>query len=148
MNQVASNNFSHSRTLLQYALEMAKTTVLKRAWIVAVLAYSVARTLVVWKIFQKYGVNQYLYLIIDIFCAYWYAIFSTRLVIETSKTHYKRLFKYLSLTLIFNFIPDLYVLATAKEVPGFIFKSYIQIIVLLAVVGLFSLYREIQNRRK
>ena len=127
---------------------MAKTTVLKRAWITAVLAYSVARTLIIWKIFQKYGVNQYLYLIIDIFCAYWYAIFSTKLVIETSKTHYKNLLKYLSLALIFNFIPDLYVLATAKEVPSFIFKSYIQIIVLLATVGLFSLFREIQNRRK
>jgi hypothetical protein len=127
---------------------MAKTTVLKRAWIVAVLAYSVARTLVIWKIFQKYGVNQYLYLIIDIFCAYWYAIFSTKLVIETSKTHYKKLFKYLSLTLIFNFIPDLYVLATAKEVPSFIFKSYIQIIAILAIIGLFTLFREIQNRRK
>lgn len=127
---------------------MAKTTVLKNAWITAVLAYSVVRTLVIWKIFQKYGVNQYLYLIIDIVCAYWYAIFSTKLVIETSKTHYKNLLKYLSLTLIFNFIPDLYVLATAKEVPSFIFKSYIQIIVLLAIIGLFSLFREIQNRRK
>jgi uncharacterized membrane protein len=127
---------------------MAKTTVLKRAWITAVLAYSVVRTLVIWKIFQKYGVNQYLYLIIDIFCAYWYAIFSTKLVIETSKTHYKNLLKYLLLTLVFNFIPDLYVLATAKEVPSFIFKSYIQIIVLLAIIGLFSLFREVQNRRK
>jgi hypothetical protein len=127
---------------------MAKTTVLKRAWIVAVLAYSVARTLVIWKIFQKYGVNQYFYLIVDIFCAYWYAIFSTKLVIETSKTHYKKLFKYLSLTLVFNFIPDLYVLATAKEVPSFIFKSYIQIILILAIIGLFSLFREVQKRRK
>lgn len=127
---------------------MAKSTVLKRAWIIAVLAYSVARTLVIWKVFQKYGVNQYLYLIIDIFCAYWYAIFSTKLLIETNKTHYKKLLKYLSLTLLFNFIPDLYVLATAKEVPSFVFKSYIQIIVILAIIGVFSLVREIQNRHK
>jgi hypothetical protein len=127
---------------------MVKTTVLKRAWIFAVLVYSVARTLVIWKIFQEYGVNQYLYLIIDVFCAYWYAIFSTKLVIETSKTHYKKLLKYLSLTLFFNFVPDLYVLATAKEVPSFIFKSYIQIILILAIIGLFSLFREVQKRRK
>ena len=127
---------------------MSKSSVIKRAWIATVLSYAVVRTVLIWKIFQKYGVNQYLYLAIDLISAYFYAIYSTKLVVEASKTHYKKLIKYLALTLIFNFIPDLYVLTTASEVPKFIIRSFIEIILIFAGITLFTLYKEIEKRRK
>ena len=85
---------------------MAKRVTLKRAWLVSVLAYSLIRTLIIWKIFQKYGVNQYVYLVIDLICAFFFAKYSTKVVLEANQTHYKNLLKNLFLTLIFNFIPD------------------------------------------
>ena len=126
---------------------MAKQITLKRAWITAVLIYSVIRTLVIWKIFAKYGVNQYFYLFIDVVSAYFFAIYSAKLIIEASRTHYRALFKFLALTLLFNFIPDIYVLANANEVPTFILQSFIKVILILAAVSAFSIYREIKKRR-
>lgn len=124
---------------------MAKTLSLKQAWISAVMAYTLIRTILIWKIFAKYGVNQYFYLAIDLICSYFYAIYSTRLVIETNQTHYKKLIRYLLLTLIFNFIPDVYVLLNAKEVPNFILHSFLKIIIILALVAALGIYREIRK---
>lgn len=126
---------------------MAKRVTLKRAWLVSVLAYSLIRTLIIWKIFQKYGVNQYVYLAIDLICAFYFAKFSTKVVLEAKQTHYKNLFKNLFLTLIFNFIPDIYVLVAAKEVPKFLYESFIQVILILAGVSAFTLYRSYKQRK-
>lgn len=125
---------------------MTESRLLKQAWIAAVMAYSLIRTVLIWKIFAKYGVNQYLYLTIDLICSYFYAIYSTKLVIETSRTHYRKLLKYLSLTLIFNFLPDFYVLLNAKEVPNFIIQSFIKVIIILGLVAALGIYREIRKR--
>lgn len=126
---------------------MSKSSYLKGAWITTVLLYSLIRTLFIWKIFEKYGVNQYIYLIIDLISSLFYAYFSTKLIVETSRTHYKQLFKYLLLTLIFNFIPDIYVLITANKVPTIIIHSFIEIIFILAAVAGFALYKEARKRR-
>lgn len=126
---------------------MASTEILKRAWIASVLAYTVIRTLLIWRIFAKYGVNQYVYLAIDLIASYFYAVFSTKLIIEANQTHYRNLARYLFLTLLFNFIPDAYVLINAKEVPKFIIDSFIKIILILAVVAALGIYREIKKRK-
>jgi hypothetical protein len=126
---------------------MAKRVTLKRAWLVSVLAYSLIRTLIIWKIFQKYGVNQYVYLVIDLICAFFFAKYSTKVVLEANQTHYKNLLKNLFLTLTFNFIPDVYVLVTAKEVPKFLYESFIQVILILAGVSAFTLYRSYKQRK-
>jgi hypothetical protein len=126
---------------------MAKQVTLKRAWLASVLTYSLIRTFIIWKIFQKYGVNQYVYLVIDLICAYFFAKFSTKVVLEANQTHYKKLIKNLLFTLVFNFIPDMYVLLTAKEVPQFLYESFIQVILILAGVSAFTLYRSYKQRK-
>lgn len=127
---------------------MANTEYLKRAWVATVLVYTVIRTLLIWKIFAKYGVNQYLYLFIDLVASYFYAIYSTKLIVETNRTHYRKLAKYLALTLFYNFIPDAYVLLNAHEVPKIIVHSFIKVIVILAVVAGIGIYREIKSRNR
>ena len=114
----------------------------------AVIAYAVIRALIIWKVFAKYGVNPYAYLIVDVISAYFYAIFSTNLIIQVHKTHYKQGAKYLLLTVLFNFIPDIFILVTATEVPKAIITSFIQIILILAVVAGFTLVREYRKRYK
>jgi uncharacterized membrane protein len=126
---------------------MVESRLLKQAWIVAVMAYSLLRTFLIWKIFAKYGVNPYFYLTIDLVCSFFFAVYSTKLVIETNRTHYRRLMRYLVLTFIFNFLPDSYVLLNAKEVPKFIVHSFINIVIILGVVAALSIYREIKKRR-
>jgi hypothetical protein len=126
---------------------MAKQVTLKRAWLVSVLAYSLIRTFIIWKVFQKYGVNQYVYLVIDLICAFFFANFSTKVVLEAHQTHYRKLLRNLFFTLIFNFIPDMYVLLTAKEVPKFLFESFVQVILILAIVSAFTLYRSYKQRK-
>jgi hypothetical protein len=147
VNQVPRNNFSHWERILQYDLDMAKPMTLKRAWLVSVLAYSLIRTFIIWKVFQKYGVNQYIYLVIDITCAFFFAKFSTKVLLEANQTHYRKLLKNLFFTLIFNFIPDMYVLLTAKEVPKFLYESFVQVILILAIVSAFTLYRSYKQRK-
>ena len=125
---------------------MIDKRIIKRAWISIVLAYAAIRTLIIWKIFAKYGVNPYAYLAVDIVSAYFYAIYSTRLIEEIHETHYKKTLKYLFLTALFNFIPDIFILVTAKEVPKALITSFIQVIIFLALVAGFSLIREYRKR--
>jgi hypothetical protein len=126
---------------------MAKQVTLKKAWLASVLVYSLLRTFIIWKVFQKYGVNQYVYLVIDLICAFFFAKFSTEVVLEANQTHYRELLKNLLFTLVFNFIPDMYVLLTAKEVPKFLYESFIQVILILAGVSAFTLYRSYKQRK-
>jgi hypothetical protein len=126
---------------------VAKPNTLKRAWVTTVLTYAVIRTIAIWHVFEKYGVNPYFYLGVDVFSSFFYAKYSTKLIIEANQTHYRKLLRYLGLTLIFNFIPDIYVLATANKVPKFILQSFIEIILILALVAAFAIFREIKNRR-
>lgn len=121
---------------------------LKRAWMGVVLGYAVIRATLIWKIFAKYGVNPYIYLAVDLVSAYFYAIYSAKLVEEFLRRNYRPTLKYLLLSLLTNFLPDIYVLLTAKEVPEFIFKTFIQIILLLGVITALGVVREIRNRRK
>ena len=127
---------------------MANAELIKRAWVASVLVYTVIRTLLIWKIFAKYGVNQYVYLAIDLLASYFYAVYSTKLVVEANQTHYRKLFKYLFLTLLFNFVPDAYVLFDAKEVPRIIIHSFIKVILILAVVAALGIYREFRKRAR
>ena len=118
---------------------MADKEILKRAWFISVLAYAVIRTALIWGLFSKYGVNPYLYLIVDVVAAYFYAVYSTKLI--TSKLD-SNFIKYLLLTVIFNFIPDIYVLATAREVPKFLLQGFIEVVLLLAVIGGVILFKK------
>lgn len=121
---------------------------LKRAWMGVVLGYAVIRATLIWKVFAKYGVNPYIYLAVDFVSAYFYALYSTRLVEEFLRRSYRPTFKYLLLTIITNFLPDIYVLATAKSVPEFIFRTFIQIVLLLGLIAVIGIIREIKTRRK
>lgn len=125
---------------------MSKTSLIKSVWIATVLLYSLARTLLIWSIFEKYGVNQYIYLIIDLISSFFYAFFSTKLVVELSHMHYRKIFNYLIPALIFNFIPDVYILLTADQVPKFVLHSFIEVVLALAALAGFALYKEVRKR--
>ena len=121
---------------------------LKRAWMGVVLGYAVIRALLIWKVFAKYGVNPYIYLIVDFISAYFYAIYSTNLVEKYLQRNYRQTTKYLLLTVITNFLPDIYILITARSVPEFIFRTFVQIILLLALIAALGIIRDIRNRKK
>ena len=121
---------------------------LKRAWIGVVLAYSFIRALLIWKIFAKFGVNPFIYLIIDLVSAYFYAIYSANLVEAVIKRQHRLTLKFLLLSLITNFLPDLYVLVSANSVPSFIFRTFIDVILILAIFATIGIIREIIHRRK
>lgn len=121
---------------------------LKRAWMGVVLGYAVIRALLIWKVFAKYGVNPYLYLIIDLVSAYFYAIYSTNLVEKYLQKEFRLTTKYLLLTIFTNFLPDIYILISAKSVPEFIFRTFVQIILLLGLIAALGIIRDIKNRKK
>ena len=122
---------------------MVEKAILKRAWFISVLAYAVIRTALIWGLFAKYGVNPYLYLIVDLIAAYFYAVYSTKLISSKLDLNFV---KYLLLTIIFNFIPDIYVLATAREVPKFLLQGFIEVVLLLAVIGGVVLYKKSKTK--
>ena len=113
-----------------------------------VLGYAVIRALLIWKVFAKFGVNPYIYLIVDLISAYFYAIYSTNLVEKYLQRNYRLTTKYLLLTIITNFLPDIYILITARSVPEFIFRTFVQIILLLALIAALGIIRDIRNRKK
>lgn len=121
---------------------------LKRAWTGVVLGYAAIRATLIWKVFAKYEVNPYIYLAVDLISAYFYAGVSARLVEEFLRKNYQPTMKYMLLSILTNFLPDIYVLLTAKSLPEFIFRTFIQIILLFGLIATIGIIREIRNRRK
>ena len=64
------------------------------------------------------------------------------------KRQHRLTLKFLLLSLITNFLPDLYVLVSANSVPSFIFRTFIDVILILALFATIGIIREIIHRRK
>jgi hypothetical protein len=110
-----------------------------RAWIVGVFAFSVARALVAWPTLSQYGVNPWIFLLIDIVTAFPYALGQVKVINGFRYKQYRGV-QVWSLVVGATFLaPYAYiVLAGQKRIPALV---YIVIAVLATVFGSASVLR-------
>ena len=125
---------------------------IERWWIAIVLIWDILKTILVDKTFAKYGVNPYIYFVIVITIAVPYAISTAKMLFAIIGNHWRHAMSYGAVAVVLHFVPDIYILATAKQVPRSLYDSFILMVIIFtvfAVHGTFSKVREHrQNKNK
>lgn len=109
----------------------------QRSWIALVIAWAVIRALVIKDVFGDYGINGWSYFAVDLGSGIPYAIYSGRAVINFLDKDWLAIRKNGLLALIFFYIPDIYVLIFARQIP---FSLLIGFLISIAIFTIFAIW--------
>ena len=121
-----------------------RQTLWERLWASTIVLYTFAATFVVWKALHKYGVNPYLFFVIDLITSWFYGIASARMVVAIIHKRWSQTQKWGWLAAINFILPQIYILVSARRVPRdvyLIIYSVIGVLVAFAVIGIGSQIR-------
>jgi DMSO/TMAO reductase YedYZ heme-binding membrane subunit len=133
---------------LSWIQSEAHQKLIERWWIAIVLVWGILRSILVDKTFAKYGVNPWVYFAIVIAISVPYAICSAKLVFALVEKHWQNSARWGVLTVILHYIPDTYILTTAKSVPRSLFDSFIFAIVIFTLFGIREVVKRIKSHNK
>jgi len=116
-----------------------------RAWVAAVFGYSILRAVVVWPTLGTYGVNPWVFLVIDVLTAWPYAVGQVRVVQGLRRKNWKKVESWGIVTLLSFLAPYAYiVLAGSGEMPAL---AYAVVGLLVVVIGAAAVMRIIRQAR-
>ena len=121
-----------------------RQTFWERIWASTIVLYTFAATFVVWKALHKYGVNPYLFFVIDLITSWFYGLASARLVVAIIHRRWSETQKWGWLSALNFMLPQIYILLSARRVPKdvyIIIYSVIGVMVAFAVIGIASQIR-------
>ena len=121
-----------------------RQTFWERIWASTIVLYTFVATFVVWKALRKYGVNPYIFFVIDLITSWIYGISSARLVVAVIKRRWSQTQKWGWLSAINFILPQVYILLSARRVPRdvyLIIYSVIGVLIVFALVGIGSQIR-------
>jgi hypothetical protein len=121
---------------------------IERWWIGIVLVWDIFKTIVVDKTFAKYGVNPYIYFVIVIVIAVPYAISTAKMLFAIISNHWRNALSYGLVAVVLHFIPDIYILATAKQVPRSLFDSFLVMVVIFTVFAVHGIISKVREHRR
>lgn len=120
----------------------------ERIWASTIVLYTFVATFVVWKALHKYGVNPYLFFVIDLITSWIYGIASARLVVAIIQKRWKESQKWGWLSA-FNFmLPQIYILASARHVPRDVYLIIYSVIGVLVALAFLGIAGQIRAHRK
>lgn len=122
--------------------------VLERSWIAASVAYGGLRTALVWGFLSKYGVNPWGYAVTEAFTSAGYGLGTARLVahvVDRRRTGWMR-WAWLSLACFLG--PDVYIFASAREMPPAVLSTVLGIVLTTTVIGAAGLARRLRAARE
>ena len=116
-----------------------------KAWIVGVFGFSVARALVVWPTLGAYGVNPWIFLLVDVLTAWPYAYGQVRVVLGVRARNWRDLQIWALVTLLAFVAPYGYIAgAGSGEMP---LVSWLVLGVLIVLFGTASVIRIVRQIR-
>ena len=125
-----------------------RQTFWERIWASTIVLYTFGATFVVWKALHKYGVNPYIFFVIDLITSWFYGLASARLVVAVIKKRWSETQKWGWLSALNFMLPQVYILVSANHVPKdvyIIIFSVIGVMIAFAVIGIAS---QIRTARK
>jgi len=142
-----SRTLSHMKVTSWLKSEKHRQLV-ERWWIAIVLVWDIAKTLVVDKTFAKYGVNPYIYFFIVVGIAVPYAKSTAKMLFAILANHWRNALSFGIVATILHFVPDVYILLTAKQVPRSLFDSFIVMIVIFTIFAVHGVVSHVRNNRR
>ena len=128
-------------------MKTVNTKIASRIWMALVILWAIGRAIFVKELFGSHGVNGLIYLAVDLISSIPYAIYSARLVFNFIKHDYKSTYKNILLTALFFYIPDLYILISARRVPAGLYAILFTTITLFSAFAIGTIARDIRNKR-
>ena len=86
-------------------------------WVVAALAYGLGRAIVVWKTLGDYGVNPWIYGVLDVISTVPYAIGTARVVTGVIDRDWARVRLWGTIAAVAFLVPDLYIVIVGESMP-------------------------------
>ncbi len=120
---------------------------LERAWVVAVVLYGIGRSLVVWKMLAKYGVNPLIYFAIDVGSSCLYGVATARLVRSVVHREREKAIKWGVLAAAAFIAPDVYLVATLDRAPKYVYVVIAVIVVSLGLLAVLGVRRQLLSNR-
>jgi hypothetical protein len=117
----------------------------QRSWIALVIAWAIIRAIVIRDVFGDYGINGWYYFAVDLCSGIPYAIFSGKAVINFLDKDWTAIRKNGFLSLIFFYIPDIYVLIFARQVPVSLLIGFLISIMVFTGFALWGLRRDVEK---
>jgi hypothetical protein len=121
---------------------------IERWWIGIVLVWDILKTVLVDETFAKYGVNPYIYFIIVITIAVPYAISTAKMLFAIIANQWRRALSYGAVAVTLHFIPDIYILATARQVPRSLFDSFLVMLVIFTIFAIHGVVSKVREHRR
>ncbi len=126
---------------------LARRKRLSRTWAGVVVAWSLIRTLIVWAAVGDYGLNPWIYLVIDLASATVDAITTPRMVLSFIDDQYRKAVRWAMLSLVAFMVPDLYIFFGTRTLPRRIIVAVCAIIATTLTIGVIGVVRKIRAGR-
>lgn len=132
------------------AATLRRRRVLSLTWAGLAIGWSLIRALIAWAVLGDYGLNPWVYLLIDVGSACVDAVTTPRMVIAFVDRHYKKAALWALASLVAFIIPDLYLFLGTGRLPKrviFIMVGIISATFTLAVVSVIRKVRQARSAR-
>jgi hypothetical protein len=120
----------------------------ERLWAGVLVLYSVGAAYVVWRTLGKYGVNAFVFLIVDVATSWPYGIATARIVVNAVKRNWKEVRKWTWVAAITFTTPDVYVLASAHHAPRDVYRIIVVVVAFLVLFAILSVVLQIRSGGK
>ena len=127
-----------------------RQTFWERLWASTIVLYTFGATFVVWKALHKYGVNHYIFFVVDLITSWFYGLASARLVVALLHKRWSETQKWGWLSALNFMLPQIYILVSARHVPRdvyIIIYSVIGVMVAFAIVGVATQLRAARKEK-
>ena len=119
----------------------------EKSWILVSIGYGGFRAALVWTFLKKYGVNPYVFGVIEFSSSAVYGLSSARVVGAIVDTQWARLRSWVPLALLSYAAPDVYVFASAGHLPGSMLEMLLGIVGVTAIITTVGLVVQIRTGR-
>ena len=121
---------------------------IERGWILVSIAYGGLRAALVWKFLHKYGVNPYIFGVIEFVSAAIYGKSSAQVVGAVVDGAWVRLRRWLPLAALTYFAPDGYVFISAGKLPSDMLAILISVVCVTLVLTVVGIVTQVRRGRK
>lgn len=121
---------------------------IERGWILVSIAYGGLRAALVWKFLKKYGVNPYLFGVIEFVSAAIYGKSSAQVVGAVIDVAWVRLRKWLPVAVLSYFAPDAYIFLSAGKLPSDMLAILISVVCVTLVLTGVGILAQIRQGRQ
>ena len=121
---------------------------LSNTWALFVIGWSLIRTLIVWAAVGDYGLNPWLYLVLDLVSATIDAISTPRMVIRFVDDQYRKALQWALISLAAFVMPDIYIFAGTRTLPGKLIVIIVAVISVTLLAAVVAVLRKVRKGRE